>query len=254
MTKDEFYHRAYNRPTYSEPSIWMLIVDQLTVHDEPVEFPNVHFQHRDVTPVYYPDLESCERLIEEYVMLEKSRLESQRPRPDWIEDEELNCSVYAFHVYQLPIGVMLNHVKESVYHRVYDKNGVLLDESMCAEIMDSNDTWEELQLDHYFGRPADKIRFKPGDLVEFDSCVGVVGNTRSMDIDFQWQLHQKVADEIFPFYSDYSDDSYYVVTDKEGGHAHVHACELFPLQLPIPEDYMAQLKELSEFVKSNHKS
>ena len=253
MTKDEFYHKANERTVYEGPTIWCLVIDRLKTDEGKHDFPETRYGHVDAEVYYFPDLQSCENQIAECVKFEAERrhtLEPMQYREQIKGIHDVDWNIYAFHVYQLPLCCKLQNYKQSVYERVYDKNGKFLDESLCANEIGGDDDWIDKEINRYYGRPSEKIRFKPGDMVEYGRYVGVVASTKGMDINFNHELHERLSNSQLLTFPDYSDDSYLIIDDKEGGHAHVHACEIFPLQLPIPHYDLVKLEELSELAKT----
>lgn len=209
----------------------MLVVDRIILNDSEGEHLKTRYDHIQPETCYLTDLEACEKRIAQYVKAEVVRREEQASMLNselrQFDPCNLNWSIYAFHVYQLPLGFTLSHPMQSVYRRVYDSNGQFLDESMCAEYLGDNDgdgdNWRELDINRFYGRPKEKIRFKPGDWVEYcdlsqsGQYVGVVSNTGGMEVDWQYKVYQRYDESPYLLISDYSDDSYCVIDDTDGG-------------------------------------
>jgi len=116
--------------------------------------------------------------------------------------------------------------------RSYLPDGSLLEESLVSEVPD-----DDGHLEAFSGRPADKVSFKIGDLVETlyrDTVIlAIVGNVPASPEEVQKMLERsRKLHPDYPFQLDASDDSYYTL-DRNGEHSHPAATRLFPARLKV---------------------
>jgi len=117
--------------------------------------------------------------------------------------------------------------------RSYLPDGELLDESIVSEVPD-----DDGNLEVFPGRPAEKVRFKIGDLVETlygDTVIlEIVGNVPASPEEVQKMIER--SRNLHPDHStlqlDACDDSYYTL-DQYGEHAHPATTRLFPTRLKV---------------------
>ncbi len=137
------------------------------------------------------------------------------------------------------------------YEWVYDAKGRLIDNSQAS--MYHHDRGK------FYGRPADKIRFKPGDLVEwFDGddtvTLGVVVGVPPT-IDYCWERMKRVfedknfanvlnKEEVYIY--DFTDDSYTVVDtpDYMASQEHVSAHYIAFPSIPVPQELRERHKKV----------
>ena len=124
--------------------------------------------------------------------------------------------------------------------RSFLPDGSLWAENLLSEIPDENG------LEEFLGCPADKIRFKTGDLVEvlrWDTVtLEIVGNL-PMTPEEVLRLHERSLKQypdrqFLPL--DYSDDSYYTL-DQSGEHSHPHVVTMFPVRLKVSKKLKEKL-------------
>lgn len=119
---------------------------------------------------------------------------------------------------------------------LYDHEGRLIDYSIT--------TWEENPYKSaFFGRSAERLRFKKGDIVEVinhDSVNLAVVAADGPSVEWFWGLYNRTKDKRGGYFADASDDSYYII-DGPGFayHSHVPALALMKPRFPIPEDIKA---------------
>ena len=124
--------------------------------------------------------------------------------------------------------------------RSYLPDGSLWAENLLSEIPDENG------LESFLGRPAEKIRFKIGDLVEvlrWDTVtLEIVGNLPMTPDEvrrmYERSLKENPDDQFIPL--DYCDDSYYTL-DQSGGHSHPHAVTMFPVRMKVSKKLKEKL-------------
>ena len=128
------------------------------------------------------------------------------------------------------------------YEWIYDACGKLIDNSYAS--------MHHYDREKFYGRPKDKIRFKPGDLVEwFDGCdsvtLGVVAGLPP-SIDQCWERmrcvltdrrFEKLSDKEDGYILDFTDDSYVVIDTPDYMVSHEHVAShyvAFP-SIPVSE-------------------
>ena len=137
--------------------------------------------------------------------------------------------------------------------RNYLSDGSFWDENPVSEMVNKDGDLEE-----FLGRPADKIRFQIGDLVEvfgYDTVtLDIVGMLPPTPEEVQ-QLHEnnrkryEERHENYNFKLDSSDDCYYTL-DHYGDHGHPYAVHLFPPRFPVSDKLR---KKLEKVVNEVHK-
>ncbi|MCL2028145.1 MAG: hypothetical protein FWG79_06625 [Bacteroidales bacterium] len=161
----------------------------------------------------------------------------------------------------LTFGFMINELvlDKTTYwlakkRRSYLADGSFWDETLVSEIVGDG---KDGRLEEFLGRPADKIRFKKGDLVEvlFGDHVflKVVGHLPRTPKDVQ-QLHEynrkleKNPDD-YRFKLDYTDDGYYAL-NLNSSHGHPDAINMFPVRLKVSK----KLREKFDAIYANPES
>ena len=140
--------------------------------------------------------------------------------------------------------------------RSYLADGSFLDETLVSEI---DGDGKNGRLEEYLGRPAEKIRFKEGDLVEvlFGDRVSlkVMGGLPSTPEEVQ-QLHERnrkrenISDDCdYWFKLDYTDDGYYAL-NLNSSHSHPDAINMFPVRLKVSK----KLREKFDAIYKNPES
>ena len=128
----------------------------------------------------------------------------------------------------------------TISQRNYLPNGLLLDENLvpihgASEILNTE----------FLGRPADKVHFRAGDLVEV-----LFGNTVTLEIigapppSPEWVSERK---KIYcDFHLDSSDDCYYTLgyseNENDDTHSHPQAVDLFPVRFSVSEELRNSLE------------
>jgi len=127
----------------------------------------------------------------------------------------------------------------TISQRNYLPNGSLLDENLipihgAAEILNTE----------FLGRPADKVRFHAGDLVEV-----LFGDTVTLEIvgapppSPEWVSERKKTYGNFRL--DSSDDSYYTLgyseNENDDTHSHPQAVDLFPVRFSVSDELKSNL-------------
>ena len=98
--------------------------------------------------------------------------DAERTIPVWIEEAEGNYWLrdrYCFRIIEHPIGLKITSRHENLSEKIYDQDGRKLDERLYPSV-GLTVNWES----EYHGRPDNRIRYKPGDVVEFAGDLFVI--------------------------------------------------------------------------------
>ncbi len=267
MTFEEFKRLALNPPYNYEQSVYRVDVFRiqgtdngkscLTIYPEEdlrecfSRIDYIHEKSDENELEYYPEYKVCK--AQSFLMPtfeDAKRL---------IHPEEISKGdyrpIYCIHVYELPFG---KDVISDLCKRewVFDCKGNLLEQSVCSTLMEDLDKPEG----HFWGRPKNSIRFKPGDIVEVhDKENGVVRLAVVVslhnDIDTCWRdyqdtvrqceikgLHTEDADKNYSLYA--SDDCYGVVygPNSRENHSYPYTTDVYTPRFPISDELRANLR------------
>lgn len=267
MTFEEFKKLALNLPYNYEPSVYRVDVFRirgtengkscLTIYPEEdlrecfSRIDYIHEKSDENEPEYYPEYKVCKaQSILMPTFEDAKRL---------IHSEEISKDyrpIYCIHIYELPFG---KDVISDLCKRewVFDRKGNLLEQSVCSSLMEDLDKPEG----HFWGRPKNSIRFKPGDIVEVhDKENGVVrlGVVVSLhnDIDICWRdyqdtvrlceiegLHTEDADKNYSLYA--CDDCYGVVysLNSHENKSYPYTTDVFAPRFPISKELRTYLSK-----------
>ncbi len=147
----------------------------------------------------------------------------------YMREQLVKSSVYRFVITQRPLGRLSN---EHGAQWLYDHTGTLLDYTITR--WDSDGGMESL----FFGRPAERSRFKKGDIVEVVGRDGVnlaVVAGEPYPLEWYWESYQRHGKE---YYFDASDEANYYLLEGPGYMHHVHAntISLMAPRCPVPDD------------------
>jgi len=118
--------------------------------------------------------------------------------------------------------------------RSYLPDGSLWDETIASEISDENDGLEE-----FHGRPADKIRFKAGDLVEV-----INGDWVSLNIVYRSPPTIEEIKNRIRVACDHTDDCFTTISSEDANaYDHPEAVYLFPPRFPVSDELRKKLEE-----------
>jgi len=128
--------------------------------------------------------------------------------------------------------------------RNYLPDGTFLDECLTSSY-----PLEDGMLEEFLGRPAEKVRFKNGDLAEElrgDSVrLVIIGNPPRSPEEISKLKETKWKKS--GFYDDYSGDSYYALgvggEDGFDTHSHPSPTNLFPLRFPVSDEMKNDLEK-----------
>ncbi len=242
MTFDEFKELAQNPPRKEQDTIFVL---SRTVIDELPERCRQHYPEYEITrdreTGYFHTLEEAEGAM---------RKHAEKVRKGLSEEYSLEYETYCYEIKERPMGE-LGYASTVVTHRVYDADGCLTEQTLCAT---GCFTHEDYIYGIFRGRTEEQMRFKPGDIVEFVRCnkvsLGFVV-CQPLGVEDCWRMLQKhvkaretlIAETGDPhdggmpeyFGSDDSDDCYVVLTTSQYiSHRHVSVTNVFAPHFPIP--------------------
>lgn len=269
MTFEEFKALAMKPPYKYEPAVYRIDVFRIKepdngkscfsinqgedireslsrIDDIPETFADADYRE------YYPTYQVCKS--ESFILptFEDARHFIQSGR---ISNDDYR-SIFCIHVYELPFG---KDVISDLCKRewVFDGECNFINQSVCSSLLEDLDTQEG----HFWGRPKESIRFRPGDIVEVhDREKGVVRLAVVVslhnDIETCWSyyqdtvklceiegLHTEDADKNYSLYA--SDDCYGVVDglDYNENHSFPYTVDVFAPRFPIPDDIRIHLNE-----------
>ena len=243
MTFEEFKALAMNPPYTYEPAVYRIDVFRIKepdngkscfsinpgedireslsrIDDIPETFADVDYRE------YYPTYQVCKS--ESFILptfedarhfIQSGRISNDDYRP-----------IYCIHVYELPFG-----------------KDVIFDQSACSSLLEDLDKPEG----HFWGRPKESIRFKPGDIVEVhdrekDSvCLAVVVSLRNT-IEYCWKEYLNVVaececegvgeDNALENYWQYACDDWYEVIDFSSVQSYPCTTDVYSPRFPIPDN------------------
>ena len=134
---------------------------------------------------------------------------------------------------------------KSVYFNLESKRSYLPDGSLWDECLLSQVENIVGDLEQFLGRPADKMRFSVGDLVEVlqneTVTLEIVAGLPFTPEELQKKLEDgRKNSPDYSFRLDYSDDSYYTL-DKDGEHSHPAPVCMFPVRFKVSEKLSVKL-------------
>jgi hypothetical protein len=156
--------------------------------------------------------------------------------PQYISEAEQYGDVYCFFIKEYATDVLSYSMIES--ERVYSPTGELIDECLLSE----------LECEAFYGRPAEKIRFKEGDIVEI-----LQDDHVELGVIFALPLSIETVQKKNLCSCDSSDDCYGIYycapleqenIEKFDLHDHVPCCYVFAPRFPIPENLKLRMKEI----------
>jgi len=186
---------------------------------------------------HFTSLAKAEQGIKKYIKQEK--------RYEKLQKDNRTQNLFGFKITE----VVLNEISycSAVSRRNYLSDGSFWDESVMSE-MCYDDEPEPVNP----GRPAEKMRWKLGDLVEVlqgkQVTLEVVGGLpRTPEEKQEWieRIRKKRGHEPL----DNCEDPYYTL-DKNGSHSHPYAVNTFPVRLKVSK----KLKEKYDAVYANPES
>lgn len=247
---ESFRSLAINHPCTVEPSVYRVDVfringpvDKMPCRNLSLGLFNVHVHGDDRDDAeYYPEYNVCK--AQSFVMptFEDAKEFIQSGRIS-IDDDR---PVYCIHIYELPFG---KDVISDLCKREwgFDGNCSIINQSVCSSLLEDLDTPEG----HFWGRPKETIRFKPGDIVEVhdrkkDSVrLAVVVSLRNT-IEYCWNEYLNVVaececegvgeDNALGNYWKYACDDCYEVIDFSGVQSCPCTTDVHSPRFPVPDD------------------
>lgn len=207
MTFEEFKKLALNPPFTQEPSVYRMDIFRIV---KPYAEDDYYSKYgvRKSESFMFPSIEEAIHDIE------SKEISKNNENP-----------IHSIRIYELPFGKNVNHTC-CKREWVFDSDGTLKEQSVCSLLTEDLDTPEG----HFWGRPKDSIRFKPGDIVEvldMDNMEVRLAIVLSLpnDIESCWEEYLKViesckregigeenADDNYWLYA--CDDCYCIVYDS----------------------------------------
>lgn len=153
---------------------------------------------------------------------------------------------YCYEILQFPIGVPCEHGAGWLY----DHKGCLVDYSITSWTGEEDDI-------RFYGRPANRKRFKKGEIVEVFESKRVYLSLLVHDspsIEHCWKIYNRCVndkEEPMPYFLDASDDCCYLI-DGPGHeyHAHVSPLAIMKPRFPIPKDIESEMKGWLEIMEN----
>lgn len=195
-------------------SVFDIVVIRDTTRKGP-HYPSYKVTERKIATA--TTVESAERLIRDHVIL-------------CCEYYYMMPSIHSFRVEERPLDTLTNGCYSI---RIYDKEGVKIDETMCSSIIDDKQS--------YPGRTPEQIRFKPGDIVEFlykdEINLGFVVSCPPT-VELTMRIKAKGFD------MDDTDDAYTIMTTSDyASHRHIYSVFVFKPQFKIQHAVENRLRE-----------
>ncbi len=212
LTFEEFQERANRRPALD--GTWIYKLTQ-TFYDEDVKVPYPMFD------LDYQD----ERLFLSF-----------DSAVDFIHENKRD-DIYCSWLKQTPVGERENE-HGAVW--LFDSEGNMIDYTTTHSFGEGVEA-------HFYGRPADRQRFRKGDIVEVvsrDKVKLAVLNSDVPDIEHCWKIYQScVKKRDIPYFLDYSDDTEVIIDGPSYCfHEHVSPLCLLTPRFPIPDDIRKEME------------
>jgi len=215
----------------NQTSIFKLTV--IEYWDEKPKYPD--FEVHKHTISYFSSLDKAEQAIKKYIK------------------EKHADKVFGFRIDEVLLDKYLDYSEPQSFFsepkswRTYLSDGSFWDESIALSMWYENGKpWKE----YFAGRPAEKIRFKKGDLVEvyngekvFLMKVGHLPHTPEEAQQYIERIQKKYPNipELVP--DNYEPEDMYYVIDEFGRHDHPKPCMVFPARLKINKKLREQFEK-----------
>ncbi len=209
LTFEEFKEYADRQPSLD--GNWIYRMEHIVLNDN-----TMYPEFKTFTSEYYfHTFEDAENFIREIIS----------------DETDAYADTYAFIITQLAVGE--KHWSPRGASWLYDYKGNLID--YCITTCE-----EDPYKSAFFGRSAERMRFKKGDIVEVlsrDSVNLAVVAADGPSVEWFWGLYNRSKDKCGGYFADASDDCYYII-DGPGYafHSHAPALSLMKPRFPIPED------------------
>lgn len=174
--------------------------------------------------------------------------EAEAALPDLVKrfNAEYYDTLYCCHIREFPLGVVRNNSSDNYSDRLYDQNGVKLDERLFPTYEYMN-AWGEST---YLGRKPEEIRFKRGDVVDYGGELCVVHGFMRPYKEGANPFGDSSDDGYTVWYVDKNADK--IEFDDDGcamlGHWHPEAINLLPPRFPISERDQLRIENIRRFL------
>lgn len=166
---------------------------------------------------------------------------------DWVNDP-LSENIYCFRIVEYPIGIVLDWGSENISLRTYDQFGNKLDERLYQTLYITTNHKSE-----YKGRPDEKIKYCPGDVVEYNRELYVIARFMTPLSKREWTGCDESDDGYIAYLVDENADE--IIFDKDGyvmlNHSHPQCTEIFPPRFPISAKIQRRIDNLREYIKNS---
>lgn len=195
---------------------------------------------------YFSTLAKAEEGLQNFVYTEQI-YEKNTPRHEW------DMQHVGYTIYEKPVDLLNTEGLNQISARTYTPDGKLLDEFL---------TPDDAPVHEFKGRPAEKIRFHKGDIVEVacfsytELCIVDLVPITPERVAERRERAKKMYPDCWEMFSrlDYSDDCYLVYCLGEGDtHWHPLSCYLFPPSRPVSKNIERQLREKLAEMDELHK-
>ncbi len=171
----------------------------------------------------YPKYGVCEYSHSFYHTREEAE---QFMRQNTTGKDEFGSRIFCYYLHEYPYATILNVHKDYLSCRVYDEYGRMIEQSLCADIGFDN------KCRMFFGRPAEKVRFKEGDIVEildiYNSKVSLgVVIYLPMSPEKIWRIYTKLDMDSGFYALDASDDTYTFIYGSSYEHDYDHIAPIY---------------------------
>lgn len=213
LTFEEFKEYADRQPSLD--GNWIYRLEHIEMVEDAVMYPEFETCSNEY---YFHTFKDAENFIREIIS----------------DKTNAYADTYAFVITQLPAGWTCWCNRGASW--LYDHKGKLVD---CCITTCEDDPYKSA----FFGRSAERMRFKKGDLVEVitrDSVNLAVVADEGPSVEWFWRLYNRTKDDRGGYFADESDDCYYII-DGPGFayHSHVSPVALMKPRYEIPNDVKA---------------
>jgi hypothetical protein len=203
-------------------------------------FKRTVIEYRDKKPKY-PDFEVHEHTIGYFSSLEKAEQSIKK-----YNDKHRYPKKFGFRIDEYILDDYSYWVSRKSW-RTYLSDGSFWDESIEPSMWyEDGKPWKE----YFAGRPAEKIHFKKGDLVEvyngekvFLLKVGALPHTPEVAQQNIERIQKKYPNISGLVPDNYEPEDMYYVIDRFGGHDHPIPYSVFPARLKINKKLREQLEK-----------
>lgn len=173
--------------------------------------------------------------------------------PSWINENQNHIwqdGIYCFRLTEYPIGIPMLYKDDNLSERIYNQNGEKLDERLYP-VKSLTEDWKS----EYRGRPDDKIKYKPGDVVEYAGDLYVIECFMTPLSRKEWTMADESDDGYLALRVDenadeirYDKDGYVILDDQ-----HPQCTDIFPPRFPFSPKIQRRIDNLRQFIKNTSK-